>query len=102
MNLAGELRAGIEALGLVLHQSQHDQLLEYLYLLETWYRDAAIYGITGDATHVLHRDLTDRLAAAPPADLEKQVAAIEKARVYLERFINEGRVFRDLFFALAR
>jgi len=77
-------------------------VMEYLYLLETWYRDAAVYGITGDATHVLHRDQTDRLAAASPADLGKQVAAIEKARVYLERFINEGRVIRDLFFALAR
>jgi 16S rRNA (guanine527-N7)-methyltransferase len=36
LNLAGDLRAGTEALGLALHQSQHDQLLEYLYLLEKW------------------------------------------------------------------
>ena len=36
MNLAGELREGAEALGLDLHQTQYDQLLEYLYLLEKW------------------------------------------------------------------
>ena len=36
MNLQGELRAGIEALGLTLHQSQVDQLIEYLYLLQKW------------------------------------------------------------------
>ena len=36
MNLQRELRAGIEALGLTLHQSQIDQLIEYLYLLQKW------------------------------------------------------------------
>lgn len=36
MNLQRDLRAGIEALGLSLHQSQLDQLIEYLYLLQKW------------------------------------------------------------------
>ena len=36
MNLALELRTGVEALGLKLQQSQFDQLLEYLELLAKW------------------------------------------------------------------
>ena len=36
MYLPSELRAGTTALGLSLQQTQHDQLLEYLYLLEKW------------------------------------------------------------------
>jgi len=36
-----------------------------------------------------------------PVDLAAKRAAIEKALRYLERFLNEERVFRDLFFALA-
>lgn len=49
MNLGGELRAGTEALGLSLQQTQCDQLLEYLYLLEKWskvYNLTAIRGLT--------------------------------------------------------
>ena len=43
MNLGGELRAGTEALGFSLHQTQYDQLLEYLYLLEKW---SQVYNLT--------------------------------------------------------
>jgi len=43
MDLAGELRAGTDALGLIIQQTQHDQLLEYLYLLEKW---AQVYNLT--------------------------------------------------------
>jgi 16S rRNA (guanine527-N7)-methyltransferase len=43
MNLGGELRAGTGALGFSLHQSQYDQLLEYLYLLEKW---SKVYNLT--------------------------------------------------------
>ena len=48
MNLPGELRAGVEELGLALFQSQYDQLLEFLYLLEKWnqrYNLTAIHGL---------------------------------------------------------
>ena len=38
MNLALELRTGVETLGLDLQQSQFDQLLEYLKLLGKWNR----------------------------------------------------------------
>ena len=35
------------------------------------------------------------------SDPDTKLGAVEKARLYLERFLNEERVFRDLFFALA-
>ncbi|MCP4984007.1 MAG: 16S rRNA (guanine(527)-N(7))-methyltransferase RsmG [Gammaproteobacteria bacterium] len=56
MNLPGELRAGTEALGLTLHQSQYDQLLEYLQLLEKWnqvYNLTAIQGLPRMLTYHL-------------------------------------------------
>ena len=56
MDLAGELRAGTDALGLMLQQTQHDQLLEYLYLLEKWNQ---VYNLT--AIHELQKMLTYHL-----------------------------------------
>ncbi|MCP4333127.1 MAG: 16S rRNA (guanine(527)-N(7))-methyltransferase RsmG [Gammaproteobacteria bacterium] len=56
MNLSGELRAGTEALGLTLHQSQYDRLLEYLQLLEKWnqvYNLTAIQGLPRMLTYHL-------------------------------------------------
>lgn len=76
-------------------------LMEYLYLLETWYRDALVYHATGTLDRVLNRDQAQRLAATPDADYGAKLGAIEQARIYLERFLNEERVFRDLFFTLA-
>jgi DNA polymerase-3 subunit delta' len=76
-------------------------IMEYLYLLETWYRDAMVFRATGALDHVLNRDEARRLAATPDADYGAKLGAIEQTRVYLERFLNEGRVFRDLFFVLA-
>lgn len=76
-------------------------IMEYLYLLETWYRDAMVFRATGALDHVLNRDEARRLAATPDADYGAKLGAIEQTRVYLERFLNEERVFRDLFFVLA-
>jgi DNA polymerase-3 subunit delta' len=76
-------------------------IMDYLYLLETWYRDALVYRTTGDAAQVLNRDQVDGLRQAKTEDFDKKFAAIEKARIYLERFLKEDRVFRDLFFVLA-
>ena len=64
MNLAGELRAGAEALGLDLHQTQYDQLLEYLYLLDKWgqvYNLTAIRGLS----KMVHYHLLDSLSIMP-------------------------------------
>lgn len=78
-------------------------IIEYLYLFETWYRDELVQAATGGAGRLLNRDrlsvLQNRTGAA---ESEKKIVAIEKARQYLDRFINEERVIRDLFFALSR
>ena len=76
--------------------------LEFLYLLELWYRDVLVYLATGDMAQVLNRDQTNLLVQAGDEDAEAKISSIEKARLYLERFLNEERVFRDLFFALAQ
>lgn len=76
-------------------------IMEYLYLLETWYRDKEVFAVTRDIEQVLNRDQAERLKAAPAGELATKLAAIDKARIYMERFLNEERVFRDLFFVLA-
>lgn len=75
-------------------------LLDYLYLFETWYRDKLVCSVTGEASRAFNRDKVDLLMSGGNGD-ESKIAAIEQARVYLERFLNEERVFRDLFFTLA-
>lgn len=81
------------------------EIFEYLYLLETWYRDVMVHAATGSMDRIMNRDRAEELqAAAEGADVHEiggKLAAIEHARVYLERFIAEDRVFRDLFFTLA-
>ncbi len=67
MNLPGELRAGAEALGLDLQQSQYDQLIEYLFLLDKWnqvYNLTAIRELPKMQTH----HLLDSLAVRPALD----------------------------------
>lgn len=76
-------------------------ILDHLYLLETWYRDALVYGATGDLAKTLNRDRGPLLREAASTGTDEKVRAIEKARLYLERFLPEERVFRDLFFTLA-
>jgi len=64
LNLGGELRAGVEALGLDLHQTQYDQLLEYLYLLDKWgqvYNLTAIRGLS----KMVRYHLLDSLSIMP-------------------------------------
>jgi 16S rRNA (guanine527-N7)-methyltransferase len=64
MNLAGELRESAEALGLGLQQTQYDQLLEYLYLLEKWnqtYNLTAIKGLPA----MMRYHLLDSLSMMP-------------------------------------
>jgi len=76
-------------------------ILEYLYLLETWYRDELVFAATGDGERVMNRDQLDRFRGGTSRDPAAKVEAIERARHYLDRFINEERVFRDLFFSLS-
>ncbi len=64
MNLPGELRAGAMALGLDLQQSQFDQLLEYLYLLQKWNRSYNLTSIRG-VEKMLYYHLLDSLSIMP-------------------------------------
>ena len=64
MSLPGELRAGVTALGLTLHQTQLDQLLEYLYLVERW---NGTYNLTAirEPGRMLTHHLLDSLSILP-------------------------------------
>ena len=64
MNLAGELRAGSDALGITLQQSQHDQLIEYLQLLEKWNQVYNLTSIRG-LPRMLSYHLLDSLSVLP-------------------------------------
>ena len=64
MNLQGELRAGIEALGLTLHQSQIDQLIEYLYLLQKWNQHYNLTAIR-ELDRMLSHHVFDSLSIMP-------------------------------------
>lgn len=93
--IAEERQAVVDAL------IQRD-IMEHLYLIETWLRDKLVLDVTGDVEHVLNRDQVSILASASMTDLEGKIGAVQKARVQLERFLNQERVFRDLFFSLTK
>ena len=76
-------------------------IMEMLYLMEVWYRDVLVYSATGNAEFVMNKDQMALLESAGVSDPDAKIGAVEKSRRYLERFLNEERVFRDLFFALA-
>jgi hypothetical protein len=50
---------------------------------------------------VLNKDLRERLENENPAGASGKIEAIEAARVHLDRYLSQDRVFRDLFLALA-
>jgi DNA polymerase III delta' subunit len=74
---------------------------ELVYLFQAWYRDVLVYATTGDASRVMNRDRISDLTPAPGANHAAKLEALDTAWLYLERNLNPGRVFRDLFFALA-
>lgn len=76
-------------------------IMEYLYLFKTWYRDQMVLGAAGNPAHLLNRDHLGRLEAAASERIEAKLAAIDKAWRYVERNLSMERVFRDLFFTLA-
>lgn len=76
-------------------------LMQYLYLLETWYRDELVLQTSGDVSHILNIDQKDNLTTQVSREPGLCIKAIETARGYLERQMNEERVFRNLFFDLS-
>lgn len=76
-------------------------MMEYLYLFQTWYRDGMVYGSTRTPERLLNQDQTERLAKEAAAASEEKLLAIGTAWVYIERNLSIDRVFRDLFLKLA-
>lgn len=72
---------------------------DYLYLFQTWYRDQMVLAAGGDPERVWNHDRLDALQSAAP-DMSGRIRAIEDARTYLQRYVNEDRVFRHLFVQL--
>jgi len=71
---------------------------DYMYLLQTVYRDRMMWAATGSTDRLYNLDcVEDMKLPCPPGAL----AAIEKAWRYIERNLRMDRVFRDLFFTLA-
>lgn len=77
------------------------EVLDYLYLLETWYRDQLVYATVGEEKGMLNRDQMARLNHETSRDPGAKVLAVETARRYLDRHVSEERVFRELFFVFA-
>jgi DNA polymerase III subunit delta' len=77
-------------------------ILDYLYLFESWYRDELVLAATGDRTRLLNRDWGEKIRAQLGSEPGAKVHAIDRARGYLDSFIPEDRVFRDMFFALSK
>lgn len=75
--------------------------MEYLYLLQTWYRDGMVYAATRAPERLLNQDQTERLNREAAKANEEKLAAIGQAWVYIERNLRIERVLRDLFLKLA-
>jgi len=102
VELSGEDAADQKKEQLALAEAMVRQtIMEYLYLLKTWYRDLLVYRETGQTEAVMNRDETAKMRPAVSEDMDAKLQAVEKAWVYIERNLNMDRVFRDLFFVLA-
>ncbi len=74
---------------------------ELVYLFQAWYRDVFVYATTNDVSRVMNRDRIKDLTSVAGTNHAAKLEALDTAWLYLERNLNPGRVFRDLFFALA-
>ncbi|MBI2423507.1 MAG: DNA polymerase III subunit delta' [Candidatus Hydrogenedentes bacterium] len=77
-------------------------IMEYLYLFTSWYRDELVFQVTGSDAGVFNRDHSPRLKPCTVLLQSEKLRAIERAWVYIERNLSMDRVFRDLFFTLAQ
>ncbi len=78
------------------------ETMEYLYLFQTWYRDELVFAATQSVDKVLNFDKTNLMKKTDTDKSQDKILAINEARLYLGRFINEERVFRNLFLTLAQ
>lgn len=78
------------------------ELLEYLILFDSWYRDALVASATGNTALLYNRDADAWLSKeVNTVRLSEKLQHIAEAWIYLERNLNKARIFRDLFFTLA-
>lgn len=97
-----DVAAEKEALEALVAGLVRGELFEYLVLLDAWYRDELVYGLSRDTQLIFNRDYLNKLKTE--IDVEKhahKIAAIVEAWKYIERNLKPARVFRDLFFTLA-
>ncbi len=79
------------------------ELLEHLVLFDAWYRDELVCAAAGADRFVLNRDQLRALCAdVDQTKQEKKLQALVDAWKYLDRNMNPQRIFRDLFFVLAK
>lgn len=76
-------------------------MMEHMYLFQSWYRDGLVYAASPLPERLLNQDQIDRLALEAPRANQAKLEAISQAWVYIERNLNMERVFRDLFLKLA-
>ncbi len=80
-------------------------LLGYLDLMRVWYRDVFVFVETGLDKRLWNADSVQVVAQLAErhdrAGIEVKVGAVARAQVLLEHNVNEERVFKELFFALA-
>ena len=81
--LEAQLRAGLQALALVLDDAQVSMLLDYLALIQKWTR---VYNLTAvrDPTEMLTHHLLDSLAAVRPLRLQLQALGRDEAAHVLD------------------
>ena len=80
---------------------QKSNLIDYLYLLQTWCRDMLVILSTGDTRHIMNQDQASWLQQCPMKDPAAGIQAVQRAVECLDLYVTEDRVFRDLFFALS-
>lgn len=93
-------KEGLEALvvGRIRREVQ-----EYLRLFDSWYRDEMMQAVSAGQELLFNRDQAAYLARDISLDGQSvKLAAINEAARYIERNMQSQRVFRDLFFELAR
>jgi DNA polymerase-3 subunit delta' len=95
----GDIVAGLDAAEAVARQK--DEIEGWLDIALLWFRDLAVWRMTGDAGLLANIDLRDDVArgaaSARAADLTRAVDAVEEAKAALRRNINPRLILETLF-----
>jgi DNA polymerase III subunit delta' len=95
----GDIVAGLDAAEAVARQK--DEIEGWLDIASLWFRDLAVWRMTGDADLLANVDLRDDVAreaeSARAADLTRAVDAVEEAKAALRRNSNPRLILETLF-----